>query len=146
MQSTIKAKGIVTERLYKNGQLIATHTSPNLILNNAGTILAKLLGNGDASQQITQVGFGEGTAVPTPNDTALTNATFTAVQSANVSVAGQVTFNYLLDYADANGQTITERALAIADNTLFSRIVRPAIAKDANLAISGEWTIIFTGE
>lgn len=145
VKEPINVCGRIREKHYRNGNLVACHSADNLILNNAGTLLASLLATGNTDNILTSIGFGTGTAVATPADDSLTNPTVVDLVSADLSVAGQVTFTYQLGYAEGNGKVITERALQAFDGTLFSRVVRPAIQKESDLAIEGEWTIQFMG-
>jgi hypothetical protein len=145
MNENIQLRGTLRERFFRNGILVHEEVAKNLILNSAGSLLASLLATGNSAHVVTLVGFGTGAVAPAPGDTALTNATVRPVVSADLSVAGEVTFTYQLEPDQGNGKTLTERALMATNNTLFSRIVRPAIEKTEDLAIQGEWTITFTG-
>lgn len=130
-------------KLFRGGELIETIDEPNLIVNLARSQLAHLIAGDVANRQITHIGFGIGTAAASPDNTVLTGAFFKPVTSVSYPEVGKAAFSWSLSVAEANGLAITEFGLRCADNTLFSRKARAAIQKDADLSLSGTWTIIF---
>jgi hypothetical protein len=96
-----------------------------------------------AAKTIGKIGFGENGALPTPDDTALINPFIKNVFEAKVNSDGSLTFDYNLEYNEANGKIIREIGLYCNDGqTLVSREARDAIVKDADTAISGSITIL----
>ena len=128
----------------KNGNVVLDYSDNNLIVNNAKSALASLVSNVAAeSKVITQIGFGTSGTTPSPNDITLTASYKKNVTSYSYPEPGKVKFSWRLDYGEANGKAIAEFGLLCADGTLFARKVRGAITKDEDLALEGEWTIIF---
>ena len=128
----------------KEGNTVFTYADNNLIVNNAKVALASLVSNAGADTKIiTQIGFGTSATTPSPNDVSLTAPYKKNVTSFSYPEPGKVKFSWRLDYGEANGKAISEFGLLCADGSLFARKVRGAITKDADLALEGEWTIIF---
>lgn len=127
----------------RDGVLIEVFEEKNLIVNGAKDQLARLVGGSGSNRQITQIGFGIGTAAASPGNTGLTSAYTKPLTSVEYPATGQVRFNWTLSTAEANGKSITEFGLICADSTLFSRKVRAPIQKESDLSLSGAWTIIF---
>lgn len=96
-----------------------------------------------AELAIGKIGFGEGGSLPTPDDTALTKPYIKNVLSKKVNSDNSITFNYALEYNEANGKTIREIGLYCNDGvTLIAREVRDITVKDSDTAIEGEITIL----
>lgn len=128
----------------KEGKVVFNYSDNNLIVNNAKVALASLVSSAGAdSKVITQIGFGTSGTTPSPNDTVLTASYKKNVTSFSYPEPGKVRFSWRLDYGEANGKAISEFGLLCADGSLFARKVRGAITKDVDLALEGEWTIIF---
>ena len=127
----------------RHGILVATFEEENLIVNGAKNQLARLIGGAGANRQITQIGFGIGKNAAMPGNTALTSPYIKAVGSVDYPAIGQVRFNWSLSTAELNGVAISEFGLFCADGTLFSRKQRAVIEKDADLSLTGSWTIVF---
>jgi hypothetical protein len=95
------------------------------------------------AKTIGKVGFGEGGALPTPNDTELTNPYIKDVSGSRVNDDNSITFTYNLEYNEANGKIIREIGLYCNDGqTLVAREVRDIVVKDTDTAIDGSITII----
>ncbi len=128
----------------KYGNIIEEYMDNNLIVNAAKVTLASLISNASVSNKvITKIGFGTGNTTPTASDTALTNAYVKNISRYTYPSAGQVKFSWTLDYGEANPKAIAEFGLLSSDGTLFARKVRSVINKDSDLALAGDWTIIF---
>lgn len=135
--------GLFHVDIWRNGKLIDTIDECNLIVNGAKNQLARLIGGDGANRQINRIGFGLGVTAASPNDTALTGALIKAVGGHSYPATGQVQFDWTLSTAEGNGAAITEFGLFCADDTLFARKVRAPIQKEADLSLTGSWTIIF---
>lgn len=128
----------------KDGNTVFTYTDHNMIVTGAKRALCQLLSNpGADGKTITQIGFGRSNITPTPNDTSLTGAYTKQIDSYMYPDNSRVAFKWSLDYDECNGMNIVEFGLITADNTLFARKVRGAIAKDSDLRLEGEWIIRF---
>lgn len=128
----------------KEGNVLFNYSDNNLIVNNAKVALASLVSNAGAeSKIITQIGFGVSGTTPSPNDVTLTSSYKKNIIVYSYPEPGKVKFTWRLDYGEANGKAISEFGLLCADGSLFARKVRGAITKDSDLALEGEWTIIF---
>lgn len=127
----------------RGGELVEVIDEKNLIVNGAKNQLARLIGGSGTNRQITQIGFGVGTAAAAPGDTALTSPYLKAIGSVSYPATGQVQFNWSLSTAEMNGVSITEFGLICADGTLFSRKQRAPIQKESDLSLTGSWTILF---
>lgn len=143
LNDNIPLRGDFHLELFRGGKLVETIDEPNLIVSLARTQLAHLIAGDVANRHITHIGFGIGTAAASPNNTGLTGAFFKPVTSVSYPDVGKAAFAWTLSTAEANGLAITEFGLRCADNTLFARKARAAIQKDADLSLSGTWTIIF---
>lgn len=128
----------------KAGEVVFNYSDDNLIVNEAKASLAKLISDATADNKvISKIGFGTDSSVPTPNNTGLTDAYTKVITSFSYPETNKVTFMWTLDYGEANGKQIAEFGLLCADNSLFARKVRGTITKEEDLALEGEWTIIF---
>lgn len=127
----------------KAGSLLLNTTEKNLVVNGGRNAVAALLGGSAANKNITQIGFGTGSVMPSPPDAALTGTVLKNISTVQYPSVGAVRFNWLLDYADANGLAIREFGLFCADGSLFNRKTRDAINKTADISISGYWDIQF---
>lgn len=143
LNDTIPLRGDFHLELFRGGKLIETIDEPNLIVSLARSQLAHLIAGDGANRHINHIGFGIGTGAASPNNTGLTGAFFKPVTGVSYPEVGKAEFSWSLSTAEANGLAITEFGLRCADNTLFARKVRAAIQKDADLSLSGTWTIIF---
>ncbi|MGL5948146.1 MAG: hypothetical protein ACRCYV_03670 [Aeromonas sp.] len=129
--------------LYRKGHPPRRFFEQNMIMNSAKATLAKLIAGEGAGAAITRIGFGIDANGPTPDDKALTAAYIKTLDGHSFPAPGQVTFAFSLAESEANGKTIRELGLICADSALFSRKVRGAIEKTADLSLTGTWTIIF---
>jgi hypothetical protein len=111
--------------------------------NALKTILAQQLASPSSQNAITKVGFGEGSATPTPNDTALTNAYIKSIDAATVINGSSVRFDYSLGFNEANGKNIREVGLFTTSGVLVAREVRNLIEKDSDTSLSGSITVLF---
>jgi len=143
LQDTQLLRGELTLVIQRRGHAPETITEHNMIMNVARDALAKLIAGQGTGKTINRIGFGTGSAGPTPDDTALSGAYIKSVGAISFPSAGQVTFSFSLAESEANGKSIREFGLLCSDGSLFSRKVRGVIEKSDDLSLSGTWTIIF---
>lgn len=124
-------------------QLIEQIDERNVIVNGAKSQLARLIGGDPANRHINRIGFGVGLSPASPQDAALTSAYVKVLSATAYPQPGQVRFDWSLSAGEANGKAITEFGLICADGTLFARKARAPIEKDADLSLTGSWTILF---
>lgn len=122
----------------KTNKLLDTFQDKNLVVNLGKENIAKLLGG--AGFAITKIAVGEGSNLPTVNDTALTNAFTKNIDSVAYPAFDKVRFAFSFDSTEANGLTITELAMVNNNNQIFSRKTRAAIVKTSAILITGFWT------
>lgn len=126
------------------GRVIEVVRERNLIVNNAKTIHAKLVGGSFANQNVTQFGVGTNGNAAAGTDSALAGAFLKAVDGVTFPNAGQVQFAFSLASTEANGIAILEFGLLTANNTLYARRVRStALNKASDISLTGTWTITF---
>lgn len=139
----IGLRGVLEVRIYKSGQKIGGFRDANMIMSDAKTALAMLLGGSGGGKTVTRIGFGTSGTGPTPDDTALTGAYIKNLAASTFPAAGRVQFNFSLEPSEANGATIREFGLLCSDGTLFARKTRGGIEKADDISFEGSWTIIF---
>lgn len=130
--------------VWRRGVLIETVREPNLVVDNYKFLQARLLGGDVTNRSVTRFGVGTSGATPAGGNTALTAQFAKALDSVSYPAANQVSFNFSLGTAEANGKALLEFGLLTDDNTLYARKVR-AVALDKTLDISftGSWVITF---
>lgn len=144
IQETAGLQGIFRLKVFKKGKLIETYEDTNLIVSGAKEALAHLLAGQGTGKNLTSIGFGVNGNVPLPEDTALKNAFVKDVTKITFPSAGHVEFSWDLLTTEANGKEIIEFGLLLQDGTLFSRKTRKKpISKDSDIALEGQWEIIF---
>jgi hypothetical protein len=137
-------KGCFIMRVYKSGKLIEVYEDHNLIVNGAKDAAAHLLAGDIDGKYISKIAFGTSGNIPTPDDTALKEPFIKKISAVGYPALGHVEFRWNLLASEANGKGITEFGLVCEDGTLFSRKVRDkAIPKESDIALEGEWIIIF---
>lgn len=128
----------------RDGNVVFQDEERNMIVSGAKRAICMLLSDANADLKvIKQIGFGLSPTTPTPNDSALTGAYVKLIDSYTYPDTNKVSFRWQLGYDEANGKNIVEFGLICADNTLFARKVRGGIAKESDLMLEGEWTLIF---
>jgi len=141
-----------------DGTVILEDEGNNLVVSQADDVTAKLVGGGPAGDGLNMtyvkyVAVGtDGTAV-SPADTAITNYEMYPFTSVTFPTPGTIEFNFYIDFANANNLggaalPIQEFGLYTSEATassrkLYARIVKPAIAKDVNMSITGKWTVTY---
>jgi hypothetical protein len=144
--NTIAPKGVFSLRAFnKKGECVLVYEDLNLVVDTGKSSVARLLAQANTLPQkrLSKIGFGEGTNAPDPNDTGLTNQFTKALDGFSYPDPQSVTFNWSLDFTEANGLKITEFGLFTDDDFLFSRKTRDVITKLADIRLEGTWTIIF---
>jgi len=137
-------RGRFIMRVYKSGKLIETYVDDNLIVNGAKDAAAHLLAGDANGKHISKIGFGTSGNIPTPDDTELAAPFIKQISSVEHPSLGQAEFRWNLFSSEANGKHIIEFGLMCEDGTLFARKIREeAIPKGSDIALEGEWIIIF---
>ena len=131
-------------QVWRKGILVHVDDHPNIIVNLAKEVQARLIGGDVTNRSITQIGVGTGTGAAAATNTSLTNPFLKALSGVTYPVAGQAQFAFTIAAGEANGLAITEFGLFTAGGVLFARRVRGgALVKDADLALTGTWTITY---
>jgi len=142
MEDGTKIEGTFRLRVIdSHGKLLQEIAEKNLVVNGGRNSAARLLGGGGTNKEVTQIGFGTSATLASPPDSALTGAFVKDIDTASYPQTGAVQFDWVLDYAEANGLAIREFGLLSADDTLFSRKVRDLITKTVDIRLEGSWTI-----
>ena len=136
-------KGVLTICVRQNGRVIEQWQDNNLIVDAGRIRMAELLGGTKASQHVTHVGIGSGSAPADPGDINLTDRVLVPVKT--VVIDGKtVHFDFFVPADVGNGTAIREFGLFCADGTMFSRRVRSGtIEKEPDIEIEGYWEIHF---
>lgn len=114
----------------------------NLITLSGKQLITFLLAGEPGNHKITKIGVGEDGTTPADSDVGLLNAFIKLIDSYNFLADNIVQFNFSIDTGDANGLQIAEFGLFSDDGQLFARKIRlPAIPKDSDIIIEGDWTI-----
>lgn len=143
-KETISAKGTVFLQIWNaKGELIEEVTHNNLIVNTGRQAMAQLLGTANSDFRVNSIGFGSSGTPVAGTDATLYASVFSKALNAVTYSGTSVIFDYSLELNEANGETIREFGLFTDDATLFSRIVRNAINKTADIRLTGTWTITF---
>jgi hypothetical protein len=127
----------------QSGKVLEKYEDKNLIVNLAKTSLARLLAGDGANKQVTRIAFGTSSIAPDVADTVITNAIQKNVDGFTYPEFNSVSFGWTLDYSEGNGISIAEFGLLSGDTSLFARKTRTAIAKTADLLLTGVWKIVF---
>jgi len=136
-------RGVFLLNTFKNGILIDTYESENLVVNNGRTAVAAFLGAG-SGLSVTDIAAGTNSTAPALTDVAPLAAQFSkAIAAVSYPSPGQVAFTWNIGISESNGITINEFGLLLSDNSLFSRKTGVSIVKDNTISLSGTWTIIF---
>jgi hypothetical protein len=136
--------GVLSYRVFRNGELIEEVEDNNLIVVGSQVTHARLLGGDVTNRSITQIGFGtNGTAAAFAN-ASLTGAYTNNVAAPTYPATNQVSFGFSLGTTEANGIAILEFGLLTAGGILYARKVRStALNKASDITLSGTWVISF---
>lgn len=131
-------------QIYRGTELIEEFIEQNLIVDGSKQTHARLLGGDITNRSVTQIGFGTNGVAPAAGNAALTNPTLKGIDSVTYPAANQVSFNFSLGSAEANGKAIMEFGLLTAAGVLYARRVRAsALNKESDISLSGSWVITF---
>jgi hypothetical protein len=131
---------IVSDR---SGNVVEKYEDKNLIVNLAKSTLANLIGAGNGNKRISKIAFGTSSIAPDVSDTVITNSISKALDGVEYPEFNSAAFEWSLDYTEGNGINIAEFGLLTVDDSLFARKTRTAIAKTADLRLTGIWKILF---
>ncbi len=148
MNDELKITGEVSIRGYnEQGEQVIAIDKSNLVVTAGKQRMAALLATGNHDYLIDGIGFGTGAASPTLSDTALTGSFVKDIGDNSFPTANSVMFDWALEFAEFNGNTIREIGLfsgvAASEDALFARIVTDPIAKTSGLRLEGTWKITF---
>ncbi len=145
MKNTIKAEGTFTWKVIEEatGKVVETFSEKNMVVLIGKTNLTKLIGGDAAGKAVTQVSVGTNGTDPALSDNAITSAFTKNIDSVSYPDASSVEFNFTILGTEANGMTIREAGLILADNTLFARKTRADFAKTSANKLVGTWIIKF---
>jgi hypothetical protein len=115
----------------------------NLITLSGKQLITFLLAGEPGNHKITKIAVGENGTAPDESDVGpLLNQFLKPIDSYNFLADNIVQFNIAIDTGEANGLQIAEFGLFSEDEQLFARKIRlPAIPKDSDIIIEGDWTI-----
>lgn len=130
--------------IFRGGKLIEHFEEKNLIVDGSKQIHARLLGGDVTNRSVTQFAVGTNGTAPAGGNTTITGAFAKAVDNVTYPLVNQVQFAFSLAAGEANGMAILEFGLLTAAGALYARKVRAAaLNKDADISLSGTWTITF---
>jgi len=143
-REAIPMRGHFIMRVYKSGKLFERYEDHNLIVNGAKNAAAHLLAGDMQGKHISKIAFGTSGNIPTPDDTEIVSSFVRNISAVGYPALGHAEFRWNLLASEANGKDIMEFGLLCEDGTLFARKVREkAIPKASDIALEGEWIIIF---
>jgi hypothetical protein len=152
IRETAAIRGVFRMRIYRRGTLIEDYEDCNLIVDGARVAMTRLLvgtltginPDAGAGKKINRIAFGTNGNIPVPGDTSITSPFTKSFDCISYPAGNQVEFAWSLATIEANGKAISEFGLLCVDGTLFSRKNRgKPINKDSDIAIDGQWVIIF---
>jgi hypothetical protein len=131
-------------RVYWRGRIIEDYEEHNLIVNAAKLAMTKLLGGNGSGKNINRIAFGTNGNIPVAEDTAITSPHIKPISTISYPANNKIEFGWSLGTDEANGIAISEFGLLCVDSSLFARKTRTkALNKDSDIAIEGQWIIIF---
>ena len=122
-------------------KLLEDWSANNLVVTKAREIMCGAIA--DRTTSISHIGVGTGSAIPTVDDTHLTDLQTVSITNYSLDVQYEVSFEASIGYTSMNGYMMTEYGLMDDDNNLFSRKTRSAIEKTPYIRIDLEWIIRF---
>lgn len=125
------------------GKLLKQINCSNLVVTLGREKLAHLVAGDTANNSVTKIGFGVNGAATALGDTALTSSFTKALGTITYPSAGVVKWDWTLETAEYNGNTIKEIGLLTTGDVLFSRITRAGIVKTSDIRLVGTWQITF---
>lgn len=144
VKEVMSMRGRFNLRVYKRGELVEVYTDRNQIVDGARSQVAHLLGGDNAGRSVAKIAVGTNGRLPAPTDTSITAAFAKPISAVEFPSRGQVKFIWTIGAMEANGKAIREFGLLSEDGTLIARRTRDeALAKDDDIVIDGEWTIVF---
>lgn len=138
-----KGKVEITIEDARSGQELRRLDVENLVVDNAKSIMARLLGSSDvADWAITKIIFGSGDTTPTESDVSL-EVPLSPEKAITTDYPddSSVRFTGVLESDEANGFPISEAALYSGSEGIFSRIVFGPLNKSADFRFVFRWTI-----
>jgi hypothetical protein len=144
IRETAAMRGVFRMRIYRRGTLIEQYEDPNLIVDGARTAMARLIAGNGTGKNLNRIAFGTNGAMPVPGNTLIASPFTKSFDRVSYPASNQVEFAWSLATTEANGKAISEFGLLCVDGALFARKNRgKPINKDSDIAIDGQWVIIF---
>jgi len=127
----------------KTGEIENRISVDNLVVNNAKSIMAHLLGSASSDDwAIKRMVFGSGSTPPTESDVSLeVPITPEKTVTSDYPDDSSVRFTGVLESDEANGFPINEAALYSGSEGIFSRIVFGPLNKSSDFRFVFRWTI-----
>lgn len=141
MQTQMNLRGWFYMEVVENGEIVYSCGRDNLIVAVGRESACHLLAGAGTGKEVTQIGFGTGTAPVTDADTGITAGYLKPFDAVTYPVANQVKFDWALETGENNGVDVTEYGLFSTDGTLFAKVLQPPIAKTSSVRIQGYWII-----
>jgi hypothetical protein len=128
---------------------------PNTVLTNGRVALAATLGNalgGSFNFYISRMLFGDGGTVNGVTKFVnaernglfgITRASKPVIAVVDPNIPSQVVFTSVLSFSDANGYTLNEMALQMANSQLYSMVTFPDLTKTQQMQITWNWRLSF---
>jgi hypothetical protein len=136
IRETAVVRGVSRMRIYRRGTLIEEYEDRNLIVDGARTAMARLIAGNGIGKNINRISFGTNDNMPVPGNTSIASPFTKSFDRVSYPASNHVEFDWSL--------ATSEFGLLCADGILFARKNRyTPINKDSDIAIEGQWVIIF---
>ncbi|MDR1127700.1 MAG: hypothetical protein LBL20_00165 [Treponema sp.] len=144
IRETAAMRGVFRMRIYRRGTLIEYYEDHNLIVDGARAAMTRLIAGNGTGKNLNRIAFGTNGDMSVPGDTSITSPFTKSFDRVSYPASNQVEFAWSLATTEANGKAISEFGLLCVDGSLFARKNRgKPINKDSDIAIDGQWVIIF---
>lgn len=137
----IKGKIKIVATNVKTGQVVDIFEDQNLVVKGGRVAVTALLKGDFTNNNVSKIGFGTGSQIPTMSDTDLTGKFVKNLNGGIPDGEGSIVFSFSLLENEANGMAIQEMGLFTAGNVLFARKNRSLINKTSDIRFDGTWTI-----
>lgn len=128
---------------------------PNTVLTNGRVALASSLANDVGSSfsfYINRMIFGDGGTADGATKFVnadrnglfgITRASKPVIAVVDPNIPSQVVFTSVIAFSEANGYTLNEMALQLANNNLYSMVTFPDLTKTSQMQITWNWRLSF---
>jgi hypothetical protein len=146
-KDTLKAKGIVNiSVINKEGKVIESMTHNKVVDLGIEAFLKHV--NGAYTSLIEHFRMGVGITPPSAEDTGLESpvefsagVTTKVFDSVGYPSTKEMKYQLTVDFAEGNGETLSEIGLFFADGTMFSRFMHQGVNKTSYIKIVYQYTI-----